>query len=94
MEGEEGPADAAIVAVAVATADSTPPSPPNDSDVSPVGSPDHGASSEILRLPSDDDPDQSAGGALTEDLKQKIIKQARSLLSLDLVIALSSLLCC
>ncbi|PRQ29445.1 putative lupus La protein [Rosa chinensis] len=75
MEGEEGPADAAIVAVAVTTADSTAPSPPNDSDVSPVGSPDHGASSEILRLPSDDDPDQSAGGALTEDLKQKIIKQ-------------------
>lgn len=78
MEGEEGSTDAAIVAVAVAVAtDST---PPNDSDVSPVGSPDH-TSSEIQPMPSDDDPDQSAvtAGGLSEDLKQKIIKQARSL---------------
>lgn len=76
MEGEEGSTDAAIVAVAVAT-DST---PPNDSDVSPVGSPDH-TSSEIQPMPSDDDPDQSAvtAGGLSEDLKQKIIKQERSL---------------
>lgn len=75
MEGEEGSTDAAIVAVAIAS-DST---PPNDSDVSPVGSPDH-TSAEIQPLPSDDDPEQSAvtAGGLSEDLKQKIIKQARS----------------
>ncbi|KAK9936759.1 hypothetical protein M0R45_013585 [Rubus argutus] len=73
MESEEGSTDAAIVAVATDSA------PPNDSDVSPVGSPDH-TSSEIQPMPSDDDPDQSAvtAGGLSEDLKQKIIKQARS----------------
>nr|XP_004293591.2 PREDICTED: uncharacterized protein LOC101309803 isoform X2 [Fragaria vesca subsp. vesca] len=66
--------DAAIVAVPTATDSTPPPSPPHDSDVSPVGSPDR-AAAEVQRLPSDEDPDQAAAGGLTEDLKQKIIKQ-------------------
>ncbi|CAN6689523.1 unnamed protein product [Malus baccata var. baccata] len=64
-----------IPTVTTCGTDSPPPSPPPDSDVSPVGSPDR-ASSEIQPQPSDDDPDQSSGaGVLSEDLKQKIIKQ-------------------
>ncbi|XP_050368397.1 la-related protein 6A [Argentina anserina] len=66
MEGEEGPTDA----VPTTNAGSPPPSPPNDSDVSPDR-----AAPEVPRLPSDDDHDQSSGGGLTEDLKLKIIKQ-------------------
>ncbi|KAI5331962.1 hypothetical protein L3X38_022089 [Prunus dulcis] len=78
MEGEEGPT--VTVAAPTATAvirstDSPPPSLTDGSDVSPVGSPDR-VSSEIQPQPSDDDPDQSSGtGGLSNDLKQKIIKQ-------------------
>ena len=78
MEGEEGPTvtvAAPTVTVVIRSTDSPPPSPTDGSDVSPVGSPDR-TSSEIQPQPSDDDPDQSSGtGGLSDDLKQKIIKQ-------------------
>ena len=84
MEGEEGPtvttatvttpADTTPTVITCST-DAPPPSPPHGSDISPVGSPGR-ASSEIQPQPSADDPDQSSGtGGLSEDLKQKIIKQ-------------------
>ncbi|KAM1045468.1 hypothetical protein EV1_036068 [Malus domestica] len=79
MEGEEGPtvttpADTTPTVITCGI-DAPPPSPPHGSDISPVGSPGR-ASSEIQPQPSDDDPDQSSGtGGLSEDLKQKIIKQ-------------------
>lgn len=91
MEGQEGPTSAIT-----APAPSSPPSPPHDlgPDSTPVGSPDHDhALPEIHAVPSDDEHDhedhehgvvldQSAGaGVLTEDLKNKIIKQARTCLS-------------
>ncbi|PQQ20417.1 la-related protein 6A [Prunus yedoensis var. nudiflora] len=78
MEGEEGPTvtvTAPTTTVVIRSTDSPPPSPTDGSDVSPVESPDR-ASSEIQPQPSDDDPDQSSGtGGLSDDLKQKIIKQ-------------------
>ncbi|XP_008225473.1 PREDICTED: la-related protein 6A [Prunus mume] len=78
MEGEEGSTvtvDAPTATVVIRSTDSPPPSPTDGSDVSPVGSPDR-ASPEIQPQPSDDDPDQSSGtGGLSDDLKQKIIKQ-------------------
>ncbi|XP_059437170.1 la-related protein 6A [Corylus avellana] len=85
MEDQEGPTSAIT-----APAPSSPPSPPHDlgPDSTPVGSPDHDhALPEIHAVPSDDEHDhedhehgvgldQSAGaGVLTEDLKNKIIKQ-------------------
>ncbi|XP_050148291.1 la-related protein 6A-like isoform X2 [Malus sylvestris] len=79
MEGEEGPtvttpADTTPTVITCGI-DAPPPSPPHGSDISPVGSPGR-ASSEIQPRPSDDDPDQSSGtSGLSEDLKQKIIKQ-------------------
>lgn len=87
MEGQEGPTSAP-------SAPSGPPSPPHDlgPDSTPVGSPDHDhALPEIHAVPSDDEHDredhehgldQSGGaGVLTEDLKHKIIRQARTCLS-------------
>ena len=80
---------------------SPPPSPPPEfPEVSPVGSPDHTAD-DAHDLPSEDDQDHGLDhdqvhgdepvvetGALTEDLKRKIMKQASSPLFQSLLLLL------
>lgn len=83
MDGLEGPTST----TAIPAVDSNPPSPRLDPDFSPVGSPEHDIP-DVPVPPSDDDHDHdhcedpikdhensSTPAVLTDDLKQRIIKQ-------------------
>lgn len=83
MDGLKGPSST----TAISAVDSNPPSPPLDPDFSPVGSPEHDIP-DVPVPPSDDDHDHdhcedpikdhensSTPAVLTDDLKQRIIKQ-------------------